>query len=72
MLRLSLGCVNAGWDSPKGAGGTDVAGGAGVTPEGGPPPRAAFRSTAGDAGGRTPEPQTTGPAKTWERRFAAC
>jgi len=49
-------------DTPKAkknrlAGGGDVTGDGGVTPEEGPPPRAAFGSTAGDAGGRTPKPQ---------------
>src|SRR5216684_2811475 len=44
-------------------------GGGGVTPEGGPPPQRARvigastrREMAGDAGGRTPEPQEAGPA----------
>src|SRR2546422_1267525 len=52
----------------------NVATGGGVTPEGGPPPRATRlqpshrgcngerRGTAGDAGGRTLEPEVTGPA----------
>src|SRR5438552_6961225 len=52
-------------------GGADVAAGEWVTPVGGPPPSragvigaATGRKTAGETGGRTREPQATGPAST--------
>jgi len=51
-------------------GGADVAAGEWVTPVGGPPPTragvigaATGRKTAGETGGRTREPQVTGPAR---------